>query len=100
VLVVDFQLRGGRSGIDAIAAVARAVGANRPTLIVSGASAPERLAQLQASGFEWLIKPVPAARLRSWLIEAARAAFIAGGDQAPAPVTGGPLLEPELKWTS
>ena len=37
---------------------------------MSGASAPERLAELQSSGFEWLTKPVAAARLRSWLIQA------------------------------
>src|SRR5205085_1828062 len=58
VLVVDLQLRDGRNGIEAIAEVNQARGAPCPTLIVSGAAAPERLAQLRLSGFQWLTKPV------------------------------------------
>jgi signal transduction histidine kinase/FixJ family two-component response regulator len=101
VLVVDLQLRGGRSGIDAIAAVTRARGARCPTLILSGAAAPERLAQLRASGFEWLTKPVAAARLRSWLIQAGRAAFIADDASEPEFVAADRrAVATELKWTS
>jgi len=101
VLVVDLQLRGGRSGIDAIAALTQARGVRCPTLIVSGAAAPERLTQLRASGFEWLTKPVAAARLRSWLIQAGRRATVADdarelASTPPADET----LETELKWTS
>jgi len=101
VLVVDLQLRGGRSGIDAIAAVTQARGARCPTLIVSGAATPERVAQLRASGFDWLTKPVAAARMRSWLIQAGRRASVADDAREPAstsPVDG--TLETELKWTS
>ena len=101
VLVVDLQLRGGRSGIDAIATVTHARGGRCPTLIVSGAAAPERLAQLRASGLEWLTKPVAAARLRSWLIQAGRAAFLADEAKGPASTSAaGRSDEAELKWTS
>jgi DNA-binding NtrC family response regulator len=101
VLVVDLQLRGGRSGIDAIAAIKHACGGGCPTLIVSGAAAPERLAQLQSSGFEWLTKPVAAARLRSWLVQAG-AAFLGEDKPTASPPTpvGRAALETELRWTS
>jgi signal transduction histidine kinase/FixJ family two-component response regulator len=100
VLVVDFQLRGGRSGVDAIVTVTNACGVALPSLIVSGASAPERLAQLQASGFEWLIKPVAAARLRTWLFQASRARVRLSPKGNALPSSADRLLQPELKWTS
>lgn len=100
VLVVDLQLRGGRSGIDAIAAVTHTRGRRCPTLIVSGAAAPERLAQLQSSGFEFLTKPVAAARLRSWLIEAGRAAFIAEDQGAVSPSAVRSGSRDGVTWTS
>ncbi|MEO6747878.1 MAG: hybrid sensor histidine kinase/response regulator, partial [Caldimonas sp.] len=79
VLIVDYQLANGRNGVDAIGELRRACGANQPALLVSGASAPERLAELKARGFDWLIKPVPAARLWHWLSQASSSV-------SPAPV--------------
>jgi len=70
VLIVDLELPGS-GGIDAIAALRRRTGLQQPALIVTGASSRERLAELQSSGFAWIIKPAPPARLRSWLIAAA-----------------------------
>ena len=78
-LVVDYQLRDGRTGPQEIGAVRLACAAHLPALIVSGVSAPTRLAELHASGFEWLIKPVPPQRLRSWLIAALRGKAVHGG---------------------
>ena len=69
--VVDYQLRDGHTGIDAIRALRRACGAGLPALVVSGASSTERLAEVNASGHAWMSKPVPAARLRNWLVQAA-----------------------------
>lgn len=71
-LIVDYELRDGRNGIEAIEAVRLACGKALPALIISGASAPDRLLELQASGHEWMIKPVPALRLRSWLVHTMR----------------------------
>lgn len=68
-LIVDYELLEGRTGIEAIEAVARACGRRVPALVVSGASAPGRLLELQASGYDWMIKPVPAPRLRTWLVQ-------------------------------
>jgi len=83
-LVVDYQLRDGRTGPQEIGAVRLACAAHLPALIVSGVSAPTRLAELHASGFEWLIKPVPPQRLRSWLVAALRGKAVHGG-AAPTP---------------
>jgi len=98
---VYLQLRCWRVGLGAIGTVTHARGGRCPTLIVSGAAAPERLAQLRASGLEWLTKPVAAARLRSWLIQAGRAAFLADEAKGPASTSAaGRSDEAELKWTS
>lgn len=75
-LVVDYQLRDGRTGLQAIDAVRQACAAELPALIVSGVSASTRLAELHASGFEWLVKPVPPQHLRSWLVAATQGAFL------------------------
>ena len=69
--VVDYQLRDGQTGIEAIGALRAVCGHDLPALLVSGASSADRLAELKASGFDWLSKPVRPARLRSWLVEAA-----------------------------
>ena len=81
--VVDFQLGDGHNGVDAIAALRAACGSTTPALLVSGASAREPLAELQASGFEWLIKPAAPARLRSWLIHATRFERCMGEEPLP-----------------
>ncbi len=70
--VVDYQLRDGRTGIEAIQALRAVCGSALPALLVSGASSASMLAQVRASGCPWLSKPVAAARLRSWLVQAAR----------------------------
>ncbi|MEO7150359.1 MAG: hypothetical protein ABIX46_01415 [Burkholderiaceae bacterium] len=67
-------MRDGRNGIDAILALRRACGHPLPALVVSGASSAARLAEVKASGHAWLSKPVPAAHLRHWLVQAAAGA--------------------------
>jgi signal transduction histidine kinase/CheY-like chemotaxis protein len=70
-IVADYRLRQGRNGVDAIHELRAACGRALPALIVSGDSGPERLALMQASGFDCLSKPVAPARLHSWLAQAA-----------------------------
>jgi CheY-like chemotaxis protein len=77
VLVVDYRLRGGRDGLQAIDAVRKAAGRAIPALIVSGESHADELARIKASGLLIVHKPVPPARLRSviaWLVSTDRAA--------------------------
>jgi signal transduction histidine kinase/CheY-like chemotaxis protein len=68
-LVADLRLRGERDGVTEVARLRAAFGAALPALLVSGDSAPERVRLMQQSGLPWLAKPVPAARLRSWLAQ-------------------------------
>jgi signal transduction histidine kinase/CheY-like chemotaxis protein len=71
-VVADLRLRGGHDGLKAIDALRARWGAGLPALLVSGDSAPERVRLMQGSGIPWLSKPVPAARLRSWLMAVTR----------------------------
>jgi CheY-like chemotaxis protein len=70
--LVDYQLRDGRNGIEAIRTLRSVCGEALPALLLSGASSALRLAEVKASGHPWLSKPVPAARLRSWLAQTTR----------------------------
>ena len=66
-VVADYRLQGARNGCDEVQALARALGRQPATLIVTGETAPETLRLLAASGLPWLSKPLQPARLRSWL---------------------------------
>ncbi|MEO7337729.1 MAG: hybrid sensor histidine kinase/response regulator, partial [Caldimonas sp.] len=66
-IVADFRLRHDRSGLDEIARLRAAWRLAVPALLVTGDSAPRCIAELHASGHDWLSKPVSAPRLRSWL---------------------------------
>jgi len=66
-IVADYRLRHERTGIDEVASLLEVWGRDVPALLVTGDSAPYAIAALHASGHDWLSKPVPAARLRSWL---------------------------------
>jgi signal transduction histidine kinase/FixJ family two-component response regulator len=92
-LIVDYQLSEGRNGIDAIAEVRRACKAMQPALIVSGASTPERLAQLKASGFVWLMKPVSPARLWHWLNQASSSVATDSDTAQPVTASETPVLQ-------
>ncbi|WP_310385727.1 hybrid sensor histidine kinase/response regulator [Roseateles sp.] len=70
-IVADYRLRGGHTGIEAINMLRAACSDAVPALLVSGESSPEQLAQMKASGFACMSKPVRPARLRSWLVGAA-----------------------------
>ena len=66
-MVVDFRLPGGRSGLDAIAAVRGALGRDVPAIVVSGESTGDQIARIRDAGFTLLHKPVAPAKLRAAL---------------------------------
>lgn len=66
-MVVDYLLPGGSTGVEAIAELRRVIGREVPAMLVSGASAPEDLARIKASGLLLLHKPVAPAKLRAAL---------------------------------
>ena len=73
VLLVDFRLRQGRTGLQAIEAVRAYCGKKIPAAIVTGDAASEELDQARAAGFALLHKPLSAARLRMLIADLLRA---------------------------
>jgi len=74
LIVADYRLREGMTGVQAIQRVHDHAGRDIPAIVVTGDIAPERLREAQQSGYRLLHKPVSAASLRSlagYLIEKA-----------------------------
>ena len=67
LIISDFRLSGGKTGIDAIAELRRAFPETIPAFLVSGDTSPEPLHETRASGFHLLHKPVDPMRLRAVL---------------------------------
>ncbi len=63
LILADYQLRGGESGVAAARALRQAHGAAIPVILITGQTAEERLAEAQASGFPILCKPVKGGKL-------------------------------------
>ena len=66
-ILADYRLPGGRTGIDAAMDVRRTCGREIPTIILTGDTAPDRIAEAKASGFRLMHKPVDPASLRAEL---------------------------------
>ena len=64
LLICDFQLANGESGLDVIEIVREQLASDLPAMLVSGASEVEQTALIQDSGFECLQKPVAAEKLK------------------------------------
>lgn len=67
LIVVDYRLRAGTTGIEAANDLRDAFGSDIPVLIISGESSAEELARIAESGYPLLHKPVSPAKLRSLL---------------------------------
>jgi CheY-like chemotaxis protein len=70
-VVADLSLADGRSGLAEARALLAGLAASAPVLLVTGETAPGRLAEVARSGLPCLTKPVSPARLRHWLEGAA-----------------------------
>lgn len=65
VILADYRLREGRTGVEAIRTMRSYCGREVPAAILTGDTEPELLRDLKASGFALLYKPVAAAKLRA-----------------------------------
>lgn len=83
-IVADYRLADGDTGDLAIAALRTGFGDATPAVLLTGDTAPPRLAALHASGFEWWSKPVAVPTLRGWLGAAVRHGVDPGGGEPPA----------------
>ncbi|WP_448191961.1 ATP-binding protein [Azospirillum sp. sgz301742] len=63
-ILADYRLRDGETGIQAIRMIEERFGACPPAAMITGDTAPERLAEARASGIQMLHKPVVAVELR------------------------------------
>jgi signal transduction histidine kinase/CheY-like chemotaxis protein len=72
VIVADYSLEDGLTGVDAIEAVRKAHGARTPGVIITGETDRGVLEHVRAAGLAHLTKPIPPARLRAALTSAQR----------------------------
>lgn len=73
LLLVDFRLGGGRSGLHAVEAIRRRLAHAVPVILMTGDTAPARLREAYEAGHLLLHKPVDPQRLRLCLAEACAA---------------------------
>jgi two-component system, sensor histidine kinase len=66
-IIVDYRLRDGRTGVQAIDRLNRELASLLPALIITGDTAAERLREAQGSGYQLVHKPVQPAMLRAFL---------------------------------
>jgi signal transduction histidine kinase/CheY-like chemotaxis protein len=76
LIISDYHLSGGKTGIEAIEQLRRSFGAPIPACLISGDTSPERLRETRAQGYFLLHKPVNAVRLRAIVNE-----LVGAGDQ-------------------
>ncbi|AWK87549.1 hybrid sensor histidine kinase/response regulator [Azospirillum thermophilum] len=74
VIIADYRLRNGCTGVQAIHALAAAMGAAVPAILLTGDTSPERIREARESGFVMLHKPVTVGDLSAALAEARRSA--------------------------
>jgi len=65
LIVSDYHLPGGKTGIEVIEALRRTLSVEIPAFLVSGDTSPELLRQARASGYHLLHKPVDPMTLRA-----------------------------------
>jgi signal transduction histidine kinase/integral membrane sensor domain MASE1/CheY-like chemotaxis protein len=65
LIISDYHLANGKTGIEAIERIDAAFGASIPAILISGDTAPERLHDARDKGYTLLHKPVDPMRLRA-----------------------------------
>jgi signal transduction histidine kinase/DNA-binding NarL/FixJ family response regulator len=80
LIISDYRLADGRTGIEAIQRLRSALRARIPAFLVTGDIAPERLREASANGFHLLHKPLEPMALRAMLNQILR-----GGSKAADP---------------
>jgi CheY-like chemotaxis protein/nitrogen-specific signal transduction histidine kinase len=68
LVICDYRLREGENGIEVIERMRSEYNQDIPALLITGDTAPDRLADAQASGLILLHKPVPNSKLRAAIV--------------------------------
>ena len=72
LLIVDYRLAAGWTGLDAVAWLRERLGTPVPAVLVSGESSEEELGRIRAAGLRFIPKPVTPETLRAILAECSR----------------------------
>jgi signal transduction histidine kinase len=67
VILADYSLEAGATGLEAIEAIRGACGVRAPAVVITGETDPDVLVRLRDAGVPHLTKPIPPARLRAAL---------------------------------
>jgi CheY-like chemotaxis protein len=70
LVIADYRLPGGETGVEALTAVRARLGANLPVCVITGDLSPEIQARVEAMGGQFLHKPIRAEAMTA-LVEAA-----------------------------
>ena len=71
-IVADYRLREGRTGVEAVRRIRAMVGADVPSIIITGDTSTDGLRDARANGLTVLQKPVPPPHLQAVLAHAIR----------------------------
>ena len=85
LLIVDFRLEDGHTGIEALQTLRARFGAQTPAIMITGSALSNVEVDAQALNFHVLIKPVPPTKLRAMITFKLAGRAVAGGAE------GGPL---------
>ena len=69
MMLVDYRLRQGQTGVEAIQAISEMLNKDVPALILTGDIAPHRIEAIEKSGFPMLYKPIQADILKQTLMQ-------------------------------
>src|SRR5262249_32660087 len=72
LIISDFRLPGGKSGMDAIRRIGNALGTPIPAFLISGDTKPEVLGEARGAGYHLRHKPVEPMAIRAMLSQALR----------------------------
>jgi two-component system, sensor histidine kinase len=78
LIICDYRLANGQSGIAAIDSLRKAYGARVPAFLMSGDTAPERLREARESGHLLLHKPLRPMALRAMINRLLKSSSVAG----------------------
>jgi signal transduction histidine kinase/CheY-like chemotaxis protein len=89
LIISDYFLAAGNTGIETIQRLRNALRAPIPAFLISGDTAPERLREATASGYDLLHKPIDPMTLRAMLNRLLKDTHVAGDRPSTThPVTG------------
>ena len=83
VIICDYRLRGSENGIDVIERLHSEYNEAIPAMLVTGDTAPDRLAEAEASGLLLLHKPVSRSKLRAGIASLTARARVQGSEADP-----------------